>query len=88
MLRRYVVGVKALIQQAREQMLKRSVHPAQTGLDSAVAEVRARVARSTANGGSLVSLSSSWFPEWDAIRKADVSRLVRGQPTREVLPSF
>jgi hypothetical protein len=71
-------GVKALTQQARQLMMRRSVHPAQAGLDAAVAEVRARVDRSTANGGSwFVSLFPNWFPEWPAIRKADVPHLVR-----------
>ena len=60
-------------------MLRRSVHPAQAGLDSAVAEVRAQVDRSTANGGSsFVSYVPSWFPDWPAIRKADVASLVHG----------
>ena len=56
-------------------MLRRSVHPAQAGLDAAVAEVRARVGRS---GSSFVSFVPSWFPEWPAIRKADVFSLVHG----------
>ena len=76
--RRYFGGVKAFIRQARRQMLKGVAHPAQARLDLAVAEVRARVDRSTANGAYFVSLFPSWFPEWPAIRKADVPHLVRG----------